>query len=242
MGGITHLSYLKNTHYNVIKNNIISGFFFKKKETELVKLLGYFPKNKVYRTAFIHKSAEKKENNERLEFLGDTVLSSIITELLFVEHKNKKEGFLSKKRATIVGRKHLNLIGEEIIPKNTIKSRLHPIPKNIFGNTLEAIIGAIYVDKGLKQTTRFVKKHIYKSKFLKRLENTDFKSELLKYSQKEKLKIMYRLEREGEEGCKKFFVVGVFIGGKKMAEAKGFSKKEAEQIAAQKTIKKIGFK
>ena len=126
----------------------------------MFSLLGYFPKNNLYKKALIHKSFNKKTHNERLEFLGDAVLSFIIAELLFLERINQEEGFLSQKRAIIVSRRHLNLVGKKIIPESNIKSNLNPIPPSIFGNTLEAIIGAIYMDKGINQTRCFIKKHI----------------------------------------------------------------------------------
>jgi len=205
----------------------------------LVLLLGYSPKNKLYKTAFIHKSFNQKTHNERLEFLGDAILSFIIAELLFLEKTTQGEGFLSQKRATIVSRKHLNLVGKKIIPKNSIKSNLTPLPSSIFGNTLEAIIGAIYIDKGINQTRCFVEKHIYKSDFLEGLNETDFKSQLLRYSQKEKLKTEYKLEKQEAIKYKKRFLVGVFIEGQKISEAEGNTKKEAEQAAAKKAMNKI---
>ena len=142
----------------------------------MFNLLGYKTDKTLYEKAFVHKSFDPKNNNEQLEFLGDAVLSLIVAELLFIENPNLEEGFLSKKRATIVRRKHLNLVGKKIIPKKKIKTSLKNIPINIFGNTLEAIIGAIYLDKGIKQTRIFIKKNIYNSEFLTQLTDVDFKT------------------------------------------------------------------
>jgi ribonuclease-3 len=154
-----------------------------------------------------------------------------------LENKNKEEGFLSQKRAIIVGRKHLNLVGKKIIPPSKIKSNLKKMPINVYGNTLEAIIGAIYLDKGIIQARVFIKKHIYKSEFLEELSDPDYKSKLLKYSQKEKIKITYKVEKQKGPDHNKEFLVAVWVGNKKIAEAKANSKKEAEQNAAKKAIK-----
>ena len=203
----------------------------------MYNLIGYKTKNNVFEKAFIHKSFNKNKHNERLEFLGDAILSSVIAEFLFIEHPNEEEGFLSQKRAIIVGRKHLNLVGKNIIPPGRIKSKLKKIPLSVYGNTLEAIIGAIYIDKGMGKLISFVKKHIYKSEFLEELSDTDYKSKLLKYSQKEKVKVAYKLEKKEGPDHKKEFIVAVFVKGNKIAEAKASSKKEAEQKAAKKAIK-----
>ena len=154
-----------------------------------------------------------------------------------MENKNEEEGFLSQKRAIIVGRKHLNLVGKKIIPPSEIKSTLKKIPISVYGNTLEAIIGAIYLDKGIAQARFFIKTHIYKSEFLEELSGTDYKSKLLKYSQKEKTKITYKVEKQKGPDHNKEFLVAVLVGNKKIAEAKANSKKEAEQNAAKKAIK-----
>ena len=191
----------------------------------------------MYKKALIHKSLNHSTDNERLEFLGDAILSFVIAEFLFLENKNEDEGFLSKKRAIIVGRKHLNLVGKKIIPSNEIKSNLKKIPKSVYGNALEAIIGAIYLDRGIDQARRFIKKHIYNSEFLEELSDIDYKSKLLKYSQKEKIKISYRVEKQKGPDHNKEFIVAVFLGNKKIAKAKANSKKEAEQNAAKKAIK-----
>ena len=176
-------------------------------------------------------------HNERLEFLGDAVLSSVVAEFLFIEHPNEEEGFLSQKRAIIIGRKHLNVVGKKIIPPERIKSKLKKIPLSVYGNTLEAIIGAIYIDKGMGQLMTFVKKHIYKSEFLEELSDIDYKSTLLKYSQRAKAKVAYKLEKQEGPDHKKEFIVAVFVKGNKIAEAKASSKREAEQKAAKKAIK-----
>ena len=198
--------------------------------------MGYKAEKTLYEKAFVHKSFNPKNHNEQLEFLGDAILSLIVAELLFVENPNQEEGFLSKKRAAIVRRKHLNLVGKKIIPKNKIKSKLKTTPINIFGNTLEALIGAIYLDKGIKQTSAFIKENIYNSEFLTQLSDNDFKSKLLKYTQKEKIDLEYKIENQYGLDHQKEFLVSVLLNGKKISESLAGSKREAEQGAAQKAI------
>lgn len=151
-----------------------------------------------------------------------------------MEKPNQKEGFLSQKRAKIISRKHLNLVGEKIIPKNKIKSHLKQLPKSIFGNILEAIIGAIYIDQGILKTKTFVKKYIYKSEFLHVLNDVDFKTKLMLYSQKENLVIDYRVEKEKGLDHQKQFLVALILNGKKISEGIAKTKKEAEMEAAKK--------
>ena len=188
----------------------------------------------MYKKAFVHKSFNQKNHNEQLEFLGDAILSLIITEFLFLENPNQKEGVLSQKRAKIISRKHLNLVGKKIIPKSKIKSNLKQLPKSIFGNILEAIIGAIYIDQGIKKTKTFVKRNIYKSEFLSALTDVDFKTKLILYSQKESLELVYRIESEKGLDHNKQFLVALLLNGKKISEGTAKTKKEAEMEAAKK--------
>ena len=206
----------------------------------MFKILGYIPADeKIYLQAFKHKSFDINNNNERLEFLGDAILDFIVAEQLYLENPGQEEGFLSQQRAIIVGRKHLNMIGEKMFSSSEIKSKLKIIPKNMYGNTLESLIGAIYIDKGIKQVQKFIIKHIYGSEFIEGLSDTDYKSKLLKQSQKTKVKIDYRvIKREGPDH-KQEFLVALYIGGVKKAEAKASSVKEAEQKAAKKVYNSV---
>jgi len=206
----------------------------------LFKILAYNPANeKIYLQAFKHKSFDINNNNERLEFLGDAILDFIITNQLYLENPGQEEGFLSQKRAIIVGRKHLNLLGKEMFSDSNIKNKLKIIPKNVYGNTLESLIGAIYIDKGIGQAQKFIIKHIYSSIFIEGFSDTDYKSKLLKQSQKTKVNIDYRvLKKEGPDH-KQEFLVALYIEGVKKAEAKGTSIKEAEQKAAKKAYNSV---
>ena len=206
----------------------------------MFKILAYKPANeKIYLQALKHKSFDINNNNERLEFLGDAILDFIITKQLYLENPGQEEGFLSQQRAIIVGRKHLNLVGKEIFSDSNIKSKLKIIPKNVYGNTLESLIGAIYIDKGIRQAQKFIIKHIYSSEFIEGLSDTDYKSKLLELSQKIKIKIDYKvLKREGPDH-KQEFLVALYIGNVKKAEAKALSIKEAEQKVAKKAYNSV---
>ena len=206
----------------------------------MFKILGYNPENeKIYLQAFRHKSFDINNNNERLEFLGDAILDFIITKQLYLENPREEEGFLSQQRSIIVGGKHLNIIGEKMFSESDIKSRLKIIPKNVYGNTLESLIGAIYIDKGIKQVQKFIIKHIYSSKFIEGLSDRDYKSKLLKQSQKRKVNIDYKVLKIEGPDHKQEFLVALYIGSIKKAEAKAPSIKEAEQRAAEKAYNSV---
>ena len=206
----------------------------------MFKILGYKPINKeIYLKALQHKSYNINENNERLEFLGDAILDFIVSKQLYLEYPKEEEGFLSQKRAIIVGRKHLNLVGKKIFLDSDIKSKLKVIPKSVYGNTLESIIGAIYIDKGIKQAEQFIFEHIYASEFIEELSDTDYKSKLLKLSQKLKIKIRYEVIKREGPSHKQEFLVAVYVENIKKAEAQASSIKEAEQKAAKKAYNSV---
>ena len=206
----------------------------------MFKILDYKPKNKnIYLKALQHKSYSVKENNERLEFLGDAVLDFIVSKQLYLENPDQEEGFLSQQRAIIVGRKHLNLVGKKILSETDIKSKLKVIPKSVYGNTLESIIGAIYIDKGIEQAGQFIIEHIYSSEFIEELSDIDYKSKLLKISQKLKIKTTYKVLKRSGPSHQQVFLVAVYIENIKKAEAQASSIKEAEQKAAKKAYKSV---
>lgn len=206
----------------------------------MVKLLGFKPGNKqIYNQALQHKSFDNINNNERLEFLGDAILNFVVSEYLFSKNPNQEEGFLSQQRAIIVGRKHLNKIGKKTINSSKIKSSLKTIPESVFGNTLEAIIGAIYIDKGIEKTKQFIIHTIINSKFIEEFSGIDFKSELQKQIQKKKQKIKYKLVETDGPDHNKEFNVAVYIDSVNIAQAKASSIKEAEQKAAKKALNSV---
>ena len=192
-----------------------------------------------YKIAFQHKSYCKTNNNERLEFLGDAILCFIVSEYIYEENKTQKEGYLSKKRAVIVARKHLNMVGKRVINKELLKTKTETISDNIYGNTLEALIGAIYIERGITKAKQFVVDKIINSEFIDELINTDYKSNLQKIIQKNNYSIKYNLiKTSGPEHYKEFYVT-LFIDNKKISSAKGRSVKEAEQKAAKKALKSV---
>ena len=201
----------------------------------MFKILGYNPTNKeIYIKALQHKSYNINDNNERLEFLGDAILDFIGSKQLYIEYPKEKEGFLSQQRAIIVGRKHLNLVGKSFFLESDIKSKLKEIPKSVYGNTIESIIGAIYIDKGIKQAEQFIFEHIYDSEFIDELSDTDYKSKLLNLTQRLKIKIRYEVIKRDGPSHKQEFLVAVYVENIKKAEARASSIKEAEQKAAKK--------
>ena len=222
-------------------NKIIKRLaFLNKSEPFLCQLLGFKTSNNhYYIKALQHKSYDINNNNERLEFLGDAILNSTVSEQLFLNNKNKEEGFLSQQRAIIVSRKHLNKVGKKLIKPSNIKSSLKRIPDKIFGNTLEAIIGAIYIDKGTDESKRFIINNIINSEFIKELTGVDYKSQLQKAGHKNKHKIEYKLLESAGLDHSKEFTIAVFVDNVNISQAKASSIKEAEQKAAKKTLNSV---
>ena len=218
-------------------------------------LIGANPSNlQLYRLAFLHASASKesvsksyKESNERLEYLGDSVLGMITAAYLFKKYPFKDEGFLTEIRSRMVSRESLNALGrklglDEIIEfesqKRTILSR-----SSMYGDALEAFIGAVYLDKGFTFTQQFIIKKILTQYFdLETVvqNNPNFKSILIEWAQKEGKKAQFSLEEEGLHHNKEFTAF-VLIEGEKIAEGKGYSKKKAEQTAAMKACDVLGL-
>ena len=133
----------------------------------------------------------------------------------------------------------MNLVGNKILLESEIKSKLKAIPKSVYGNIIESIIGAIYIDKGIEQTEHFILKHIYNSEFIEDLSGGDYKSKLLKASQESSMKIDYKVLKKKGPDHNQEFLVAVFIENIKKAEAKASSIKEAEQKAAKKAYNSV---
>jgi ribonuclease-3 len=216
-------------------------------------ILGFTPKNlALYRQAFRHNSVAKeikegvKDSNERLEFLGDSVLGTVIAEYLFRKFPYADEGALTKMRSKMVSRAHLNQLALKLgLDKFLIQVR-DPSMKfsSMYGNAFEALIGAIYIDKGFLSAQDFIlnrilKHHVDVEKIL--LTETDFKSKILEWSQREKQKVQFRVMEEKGKGYDKKFTVAVVVNGEIIAQAQHLSKKKAEQLAAQTTCAKLGI-
>ncbi|WP_321368255.1 ribonuclease III [uncultured Draconibacterium sp.] len=218
----------------------------------LKDLLGFYPQNlRLYDLAFIHKSASMVDsqgnfvNNERLEYLGDAILGAIIADFLYNRFPQEDEGFLTKTRSKLVNRAILTQLTHEMglhifIDSNTTKN----IDKShIYGDALEALIGAIYLDKDYKAAKYFVTKKILPQFVdLNEIEQEDsnFKSQLIEWSQKNKREIEFETTEETDEKLKqpKFKAV-VKIDDKEIGRGIGTSKKEAHQNAARETLKKL---
>lgn len=217
-----------------------------------LRILGFYPhKIELYEQALRHKSLSIKTeegillNNERLEFLGDAVLNVLVADILFHQFKNEKEDFLSKTRAKIVQRKSLNKIAMELgLDKLLITSTPVSLPHNsIYGNALEALIGAIYIDQGYRRCKKFLEKKIIERYVnIEKISNIDvnFKSILLEWCQHRKLPIHFdteEMQKQGQDTAR--FKASAFVNDKLIGEGSGFSKKEAQQKAAKIAVGKI---
>lgn len=216
------------------------------------KILGFYPKNiSVYEQAFAHKSSPKGiengrlGNNERLEFLGDAVLNTVIADILFNHFQNRKEGFLTNTRSKIVSREMMNNIAQQIgLDKLvTYSSRNNSHTLNVYGNALEALIGAVYLDQGYKVCFEFIRKNIV-DKYID-LEDiarkeVNFKSNLLEWGQKNKFDISFQLIEEFiDKDGNPVFQTAIYLFEQQIGVGIGFSKKESQQHAAQMAINKL---
>jgi ribonuclease-3 len=205
----------------------------------------------LYEQAFLHKSSSvesdkgKWMNNERLEFLGDAILDAIIADILYKHFPNRREGYLTNTRSKIVQRENLNNIAVKLgLHKMVIYStRLNSHKNHLYGNALEALIGAIYLDRGYRKCYRFVdtmiiKEHINLDNIARKEVN--FKSALIEWSQKNKLEIMFDLIESFTDGDgNPVFQTGVTLLDRQIGVGIGYSKKESQQNAAKMAIKKL---
>lgn len=218
----------------------------------LYSILGYVPNNiQLYRVAMTHSSASSSGNrklgcNERLEFLGDAVLSSIISDYLYSNFAKEREGFLSKSRSNLVCRETLNELALEIGIDRFLEACGLPLQHNhyVYGNALEALIGAIYVDKGYKQCRRFLLDRVFPRHLdVESIVKTDknYKSRLIEWTQKNHKSIEFKLVSEElrKEGA--FFVSEVYIDDALYGVGEGFSKRESQQKASRQAIAKLGI-
>ena len=222
-------------------------FAFRKSEFEksVLMLIGY-PTSKMvlFHTAFNHRSLKESpsENNERMEFLGDAIISSVVAEYLFKKYPYKDEGFLTEMRSKMVNRQQLNHIAIQMgLKKMTRFNKLDGGLKSsqIFGNTLEALVGAIYLDKEYNFTKRWIiEKMIQPYLFMDELEQIDIniKNKIIGWALKQGKQIDFVLADETLEGRRRLFTINIVIDGEVITSQKGFTKKDASQIAAQKAI------
>ncbi len=221
---------------------------------ELVHLLGFLPgKTDLYRLAFIPRSAiqdskrKRKLNNERLEYLGDAILDAIVADYLFTLYPNADEGFMTKLRARIVKRKTLDQVASQMaIPAIiAMQGKNGPTSKHIYGNALEALLGAIYLDKGYKKTRKFfvrkvIEAHLDLAKLTRK--DSDYKSRIIEWAQKNKIEVIFESTEEHKGEGNPSFVSVIRLANKPFGTGHGSSKKEAEQQAAKQALKDIDSK
>ena len=234
---------------------IIDRFLGRKKnihslQKQLENVLGIKTRNiSLYTTALSHRSVKESadENNERLEYLGDAVLSSIVADYLFKKYPYKGEGFLTEMRSKMVNRQQLNDLAIKIgLKKIALYNKIDGSLKGsqIFGNALEALIGAFYLDKGYRKTQKWVTKHmIIPHLYVDDLELVDInlKNKLIGWATKNVKLLEFQTVTEKLENNRRIFTIAVVLDGEQLAIGKGFNKKEASQIAAQLAIEKLGL-
>jgi ribonuclease-3 len=214
---------------------------------QLESILGFKAERlQFYRQALVHKSnqqADVAEDNERLEFLGDAILGAIVAEYLFKKYPYQDEGFLTELRSKIVRRETMNNVAmrmglNKIMQYNQQDRVLNK--SHIFGNALEALIGAIYLDKGYEKTRKFIiSELIYNYIDLDTLvsTNTNYKNQLLSWAQSNNKTLTFETIEEANEKTRKLFTIGVMLDGEVVATGAAYNKKEAGQVAAHKAMK-----
>ncbi|HEU4607098.1 MAG TPA: ribonuclease III [Chitinophagaceae bacterium] len=216
----------------------------------LRNVLGFTPgKAVLYKTALTHRSVRDTadENNERLEYLGDAILSAIVADFLFKKYPYKEEGFLTEMRSKMVNRNKLNEIAIKMgLKKITYFNKFDNSLKmsQIFGNTLEAVVGAIYLDKGFEKTQKWVKERIIVPHlFMDDLENLEInhKNKLYGWANKNGKNLEFETLEEKMEGGRRLFTIGAVVDGKLLAQGKAYNKKDASQIAASLAMEKLGL-
>ncbi|ANI89862.1 ribonuclease III [Arachidicoccus ginsenosidimutans] len=217
---------------------------------QLHLILGVKPRRTVlYKQAFSHRSVKDdvSENNERLEYLGDAVLGTVVADYLFKKYPYKEEGFLTEMRSKMVNRQQLNDIAIKMgLKKLTFFNKEDSGLRNsqIFGNTLEALIGAVYLDKGYERTKTWVLQHIiipYLS--VDDLEQVDInmKNKLIGWAGRNNRVLSFETIDETVDRKRRIFTIAVFLDGESVAEAKGYSKKDASQAAARLAAEKLSI-
>ena len=221
----------------------------------LRRLLGFTPAYlKVFKLAFHHKSSNDgsaktnpygNQSNERLEYLGDAVLGTIVAEYLYKKYPTGDEGFLTKMRSKIVKRKSLNEIGYNMGLDEILSTYNNTrIAKSMLGNAVEALVGAVYVEQGYRLTTRFVVKRMLRNYVdVEKLETYDdnYKSQLLEHCQKNGQRVDYSILKRFKQDKRDRFRVAVLVDGTKLAVGEDYNKKSAEQIASRRALQGLGL-
>lgn len=228
--------------------------FRKEKElySSLFEILGFYPRNiSYYKLALMHKSVMRRGangkpvNNERLEFLGDAILDAIVGDIVYRHFPGKREGFLTNTRSKLVQRETLNRLAQEMGISRLILSSGHTSSHNSYmgGNAFEALVGAIYLDRGYSSCMRFMEKRI-----LAKMINIDkvaykevnFKSKLIEWSQKNRVKLDFIVKEQGKDkNGSPFFLFCVHLEGIEGCNGRGYSKKESQQLASKLTLERL---
>ena len=229
--------------------------FRKEKElyATLYDIIGFYPHTiAYYKQALMHKSISRRNekgrpvNNERLEFLGDALLDAVVGDIVYRHFEGKREGFLTNTRSKLVSRETLGRLADEMGLSRLILSsgQGHSHNSYMAGNAFEALVGAIYLDRGYEAVMRFMEKRI-----LAQVINLDkvafkevnFKSKLLEWSQKNRVTLEYRMLKQGKdkETSSPVFKYQVLLEGVEAEPGQGFSKKEAQQRASEATLKRL---
>ena len=233
--------------------------FRKEKElfSSLHAIIGFYPHDiKYYKIALTHKSSGQRNdkgrplNNERLEFLGDALLDAVVGHIVFEHFENKREGFLTNTRSKLVSRETLGKLAQEMGLTELIQSNTSKRSHNSYmaGNAFEALVGAIYLDQGYDAVMRFMKTRIlaqmvnidkvaYKKVAYKEV---NFKSKLLEWTQKNRVKMQFDMQQQttDQQGSPVFSFI-VKIEGVDGCSGQGYSKKEAQQLAAKETLQRL---
>lgn len=228
--------------------------FRKDKEPYLCfyKMLGFYPRNiEIYQQALLHKSSSIKAgkgrllNNERLEFLGDAILDAIVADIVYKKFEGKREGFLTNTRSKIVQLETLNRVAVEIGLDKLIKYTTRQSSHNSYmcGNAFEALIGAIYLDRGYRACKKFMEERIINQYLnLEKIsrKEVNFKSKLIEWSQKNKFCVEFNLiEQSLDSDQNPIFETQITVENIPAGTGKGYSKKESQQEAAHATLTKI---
>jgi len=237
----------------LIVSGYIKSYFSSDKElySSIKNIFGFYPGNiNLYKLALRHKSATAKKinglkiNNERLEYLGDAILSAIVADYLFRRFPYKDEGFLTQMRSKIVSRTSLNKLSRKLgLQKLVVSADILPVqPKSVGGDAFEAFIGAVFLDRGYNFTkrillTRIIGVHFDVEQLIE--EEVSYKSRIIEWSQKEKRDLQFKVLKQVGEKNKRQYVVSVLIDNKTFATSQDYSIKGAERLAAEKAWQKV---
>jgi ribonuclease-3 len=225
---------------------------YRKLLTAIHTIAGFTPSNlELYKLAVLHSSKGKetkgfRESNERLEYLGDAILGAAVADYLFKKYPFKNEGFLTEIRSRIVNRESLNHIARKIGVSSIVQfdHKNAQLQQVILGNALEAIVGAIYLDKGYIKSKKFVIDKLIQPYFNLELvisSNTNFKSKVIEWVQRNGKDIRFEVTITKKAKNTKEFIAQVFIAEQPFGQGYGYTKKKAEQDAAEKTCELLAI-